>query len=155
MALPESLQVKRIAALRRRLAGELVREDLSLPHLHWWPAWARETFLKPNKTHNELLPLFKFLWKNGLTPDQAGAYTLWWEMHVPDLAHVSAARLDNVATMVRDAQLPLKSEARWRLESVYVHRVGLTRDENVANERSHPRTYGDWLHFIHNFPGYV
>lgn len=64
-------------AVVEELYRSLVDDD-ELPSVNKWPPWWKDILLKPNKSHGETYRVFCFLVRNGVTPQHAGKYILWW-----------------------------------------------------------------------------
>lgn len=44
-----------------------------------WPKWAKDSFFKTHKNHDDRYKLFVFLWKNGVPPDNIESWVLYHE----------------------------------------------------------------------------
>lgn len=110
----------RFRIVRSKYVEQLWREMEAtevIPARYLWNEWSIERVENPLKSHDDRFKLFCFLFNNGVEPEIAGHFVLWWDGRMPpEYCHpVSVRHITDVSKMVKDARMPAASRERYRL----------------------------------------
>lgn len=136
----EEMRQRRLYGYRQRLIREYEARDEG-PRLDKWPEWPRQRLLNPYKSHDDRFKLFVFLWQNGMRPEPARYWVLWWIDKPDGPAYQNKVQRD-LDSLVRDANSPMWTQGYYRLVKPAQFDVNLGR----VGQRF--REYHEWRTFL-------